>query len=72
MAVPKPNNTNVRLLACLVDEEDTDYSEYRFLVDRQHVKYVTTAPGTCRGAEDCRTFGPTLLSQLLPPLPIGT
>ncbi|KAH6665059.1 hypothetical protein EV126DRAFT_464649 [Verticillium dahliae] len=65
-------NTNVRLLACLVDEEDIDDSDYRFLVDRQHVKYVTTAPGTFRGAEDCRTFEPILLSQLLPPFPIRT
>jgi predicted Ser/Thr protein kinase len=71
MTVPKPKNANVRLLACLVDEDDTDDSDYRFLFDRQHVKYVTTAPGTFRGAEDYRTFEPILLGKLLPHFPIG-
>jgi len=71
MTVPRPKNANVRLLACLVDEDDTDDSDYRFLFDRQHVKYVTTAPGTFRGAEDDRTFEPILLGKLLPPFPIG-
>jgi hypothetical protein len=71
MTVPKPKNANVRLLACLVDEDDTYDSDYRFLFDRQHVKYVTTAPGTFRGAEDDRTFEPILLGELLPPFPIG-
>ncbi|KAM0327405.1 hypothetical protein ACHAQA_005691 [Verticillium albo-atrum] len=71
MDAPKPKNTNVKLLACLVDEDDTDNSDYRFLLDRQHVKYVTTGPGTFSGAEDCRTFEPILLSELLPPFPIG-
>ncbi|KAK0109554.1 hypothetical protein ONS95_002240 [Cadophora gregata] len=71
MAVPKPKNTNVRLLACLVDEDDTDNSDYRFLLDMRDVKYVTTAPGTFRGAEDDRTFEPILLGKLLPPFPIG-
>jgi hypothetical protein len=64
-------NANVRLLACLVDEDDTDNSDYRFLVDGQHVKYMTTAPGTFRGAEDDRTFEPILLGELLPPFPTG-
>lgn len=65
------NNANVRLLACLVDDEDTYDSDYRFLVDRQYVKYVTTAPGTFRGAEDDRTFEPILLDNLFPPFPAG-
>lgn len=71
MTVPTPKNANVRLLACLVDEDDTDNSDYRFLCDKQHVKYVTTAPGTFRGAEDDRTFEPILLGELLPPFPTG-
>lgn len=71
MIVPKPKNTNVRILACLIDEDDTDDSDYRFLLDGQHVKYVTTAPGTFRGAEDDRTFEPILLSELLPSFPTG-
>ncbi|CZT52445.1 uncharacterized protein RSE6_13781 [Rhynchosporium secalis] len=71
MAVPKPKNSNVRLLACLVDEEDTDDSDYRFLLDGQDVKYVTTEPGTFLGAEDDRTFEPILLGNLLPPFPTG-
>jgi hypothetical protein len=71
MTVPSPRNANVRLLACLVDEDDTDDSDYRLLLDRQDVKYVTTAPGTFRGDEDDRTFEPILLSNLLPPFPTG-
>ena len=71
MAVPNQKNTNVRLLACLVDEDDTDDSDYRFLLNRQNVKYVTTAPGIFCKAEDCRTFEPILLSKLLPLFPIG-
>ena len=65
------NNSNVRLVACLVDMDDTDISDYRFLVDGQYVKYMTTAPGTFRGAEDDRTFEPILLGELLPPFPPG-
>ena len=71
MAVTPGRNANVRLLACLVDEEDAEDSNYRFLVDSQHVKYVTTAPGTFRGAEYDRTFEPVLLSELFPPFPPG-
>ncbi|KAI5861421.1 hypothetical protein GGS23DRAFT_150359 [Durotheca rogersii] len=71
MAALGPKNSNVQLLSCLIDEEDTGDSEYRFLVDRQTVKYVTTAPGVFCGAEDDRTFGPILLSELLPPFPTG-
>jgi hypothetical protein len=71
MIDPKQRNANVRLLACLIDEDDTNNSDYRFLVDGQHVKYISTAPGTFRGAEDDRTFEPILLGELLPPFPIG-
>jgi hypothetical protein len=71
MVAPQQKNANVRLLACLVDDDDTDDSDYRFLVDGQHVKYITTAPYTFRGAEDNRTFEPILLGELLPPFPTG-
>ncbi|KAF4972307.1 hypothetical protein FSARC_1086 [Fusarium sarcochroum] len=71
MAAPQQRNSNVRLLACLVDRNDTSDSDYRFLVDEQHVKYITTAPGTFLGAEDDRTFEPILLVELLPPFPPG-
>jgi hypothetical protein len=71
MTIPQQKNANVRLLACLADYDDTDDSDYRFLVDGQHVKYITTAPGTFRGAEDDRTFEPILLGELLPPFPAG-
>src|SRR5690242_7709546 len=71
MAAPQAKNANVRLLACLVDEDDTDESEYRFLVDKQHVKYVTAAPGTFSGDEDDRTFEPILVGKLLPTFPTG-
>ncbi|KAI1160639.1 hypothetical protein F5B18DRAFT_663652 [Nemania serpens] len=39
MATPQQRNANIRLLACLVDDDDTENSDYRFLVDGQHVKY---------------------------------
>lgn len=71
MSLSEPKNANVRLLACLVDEDDTDSSDYRFLLDSQHVKYVITAPGTFRGAEDDRTFEPILLGSLFPCFPVG-
>lgn len=71
MTAPRERNSNVRLLACLVDDDDTNDSDYRFLVDEQHVKYITTAPGTFRGAEDDRTFEPVLLGELFPSFPTG-
>jgi hypothetical protein len=40
-------------------------------VDGEHVMYVTTAPGTFRGAEEDRTFEPILLSELFPSFPPG-
>lgn len=52
-------------------QHDADESNYRFLVDGQHVKYISTAPGTFRGAEDDRTFEPILLGELFPPFPTG-
>ena len=67
-------NTNVQLLACLVglqDAIDLDDSHYRFLVDGKYVKYVTTAPGALGGEEIDWSFGPILLSELLPPFPPG-
>lgn len=70
MTAPQ-QNTNVQLLACLVDEDDYDDSDYRFVVDEKHVKYVTAAPGAFRGAEDDRTFEPILLGELFPPFPPG-
>ncbi|KAF5625044.1 kinase-like domain protein [Fusarium sp. NRRL 52700] len=71
MATQERNN-NVRLLACLVDDENTSDSGYRFLVDGRHVKYISTAPGAFRGAEEDRTFEPILLSELLSPFPAGS
>jgi predicted Ser/Thr protein kinase len=74
MSASERRNTNVRLLACLCtpDEDDTADSDYRFLVDGQHVKYVTTAPDIFSGAdEEDRTWEPVLLGKLLPPFPPG-
>ncbi|RDA83183.1 hypothetical protein CP532_6446 [Ophiocordyceps camponoti-leonardi (nom. inval.)] len=70
MMTARVKNGNVRLLACLVDEEETSDSDYRFLVDGQHVKYVTTEPGVFRGSDN-RNFEPLLLSELLPQFPPG-
>jgi len=72
MAAPRPRNANVQLMACLLDDDDTDDSDYRFLVDGKHVKYLITAPGIFRGAKEDRCFEPILLGELLPPFPTGS
>lgn len=61
-------NNNVQLLAALVDWDDVEDSEYRFLVDGKDVKYITTAPGSF--PKDDRTFAPILI-PLLPKFPPG-
>ncbi len=69
MSTPSPVvNGHVHLLAVLVDVDDKEDGEYRFLVDGQHVKYVTVAPGVL--PKDDRTFAPVLI-PLLPPFPLG-
>ncbi|KAK4108842.1 hypothetical protein N656DRAFT_839548 [Canariomyces notabilis] len=50
-------NHNIQLLTTLVDPDDQEEGEYRFLVNGTHVKYVTVAPGTL--PKDDRTFAPT-------------
>lgn len=62
-------NCNVRLLNALVDPDDAEDGDYRFLVDEKLVKYVTVAPGTL--PHDDRTFAPILI-PLLPPFPSGS
>lgn len=62
------HKSNVQLLVTLVDYQDEDESEYRFLVDEKHVKYVTVDPGVL--PKDDRTFAPALLAAL-PPFPPG-
>ena len=61
-------NSNVQLLAALVDSNDEDEGDYRFLVDGKHVKYVTVDPGVL--PRDDRTFAPILLPTL-PAFPPG-
>lgn len=61
-------NSNVQLLAVLVDWDDEEEGEYRFLVDGKDTKYVTVEPGVL--PKDNRTFGPILI-PLLPPFPPG-
>lgn len=61
-------NSNVQLLTLLVDSNDEDDSEYRFLVDGKHVKYITVAPGAL--PRDDRTCAPILI-PMLPPFPQG-
>lgn len=69
---PSKTNTEqlskVELLAVLADPEDTEESEYRFLVNGTHVKYVTVESGVLPA--DDRTFAPALL-PLLPEFPPG-
>jgi predicted Ser/Thr protein kinase len=67
MVTPK-TNSNVQLLATLVDSNDEEESEYRFLVDEKHVKYVTVDPGVF--PKNDRTFAPVLIT-MLPPFPPG-
>ncbi|KAF4450298.1 Protein kinase-like domain protein [Fusarium austroafricanum] len=64
-------NSNVRLVACLVDADDIDKSDYRFVIGNQHAKYVITEPGTFLGAEEDRTFEPVLFGELFPPFLTG-
>ena len=69
-----PNNANVQLLGCSVEPRDAvepDDSYYRFLVDEQYFKYVSTAPGSLAGEDGDWCFGPILLGELLPPFPPG-
>jgi len=61
-------STNLQLLATLVDSNDEEESEYRFLVDEKHVKYVTVDPGVL--PKNDRTFAPVLIA-MLPPFPPG-
>ncbi|KAH7375369.1 hypothetical protein B0T11DRAFT_345320 [Plectosphaerella cucumerina] len=61
-------DNNIQLLATLVDAAGIDESEYRFLVDGKHVKYVSVDPGLL--PKNDRTFAPVLLG-LLPPFPSG-
>ncbi|KYK61638.1 hypothetical protein DCS_02781 [Drechmeria coniospora] len=61
-------NSNVQLLATLVDFDDEEEGEYRFLIDGKHVKYVTVDPGVL--PKDDRTFAPIFL-PLLPSFPVG-
>lgn len=62
------NNSNVQLLTVLVDADDKEDGEYRFLVDEKHVKYVTVSPGAL--PLDDRTFAPIFI-PLLPSFPPG-
>lgn len=55
-------NNNIQLLATLVDTNDEEDGEYRFLVDGTHAKYVTVAPGIL--PKDDRTFGLDVLAGL--------
>ncbi|KAF4502884.1 alpha-galactosidase a precursor [Fusarium agapanthi] len=62
------HNNNVRLLAVLADPESDEKSEYRFLVDGAHVRYVTLDGGLID--PEHRTYEPKLLPQL-PVFPPG-
>lgn len=57
---------DTRLLQASVDPEDQ--SEFRILVDRKSIKYLTIDPGLYDVDDIC--FGPSLVS-MLPPLPPG-
>lgn len=61
-------NSNVRLLAALADCNDEEESHFRFLVDEEHIKYVTIDPGLF--PKDDLTFAPVLI-PMLPPFPPG-
>ncbi|KAK4455564.1 hypothetical protein QBC34DRAFT_489806 [Podospora aff. communis PSN243] len=68
MASEHEANSNVRLLAALVDPDDKEEADYRFLVDNKHVKYVTVEPGALPKYD--RTFAPALIPAL-PQFPPG-
>ncbi|KAH6888138.1 hypothetical protein B0T10DRAFT_489610 [Thelonectria olida] len=62
-------NGNIQLLQQLVDYRDGHESEYRFLVDARHVKYVAVDPGIL--SYHIRTFS-TIPIALLPTFPAGS
>ncbi|KAF5545348.1 kinase-like domain-containing protein [Fusarium mexicanum] len=64
-------NSNVRMLACLLDGDDIMESDYRFLVNGSLAKYVKTAPGTFLCDPEDRAFEPVLLGNLFPQFPPG-
>lgn len=63
-----PGTQCIRLLAAYVDVDDKEESEYRFLIDDKHVKYVTTDPGALAGID--RTFEPDVV-RIVPEFPSG-
>lgn len=63
-----PATQRIELLAALVNTDENEESDYRFLVDDKHVKYVVTEPGSISGI--IRTFAPDLL-PILPEFPPG-
>ncbi|KAH7164113.1 hypothetical protein DER46DRAFT_605912 [Fusarium sp. MPI-SDFR-AT-0072] len=67
----RQRNSNVRLFACLLDDDDIMQSDYRFLADGSLVEYVITAPGTFLCHHEDRAFEPILLRNLLPQFPPG-
>ncbi|KAG6053303.1 hypothetical protein E4U17_004836 [Claviceps sp. LM77 group G4] len=71
MYTPQQKNSNVKLLTCSVEANDTGH--YRFLVDGRHFKYVSSPPATFRDFDDGlgRISPPILLGEILPPFPIG-
>ncbi|KAG6046285.1 hypothetical protein E4U39_001491 [Claviceps sp. Clav50 group G5] len=66
MAISQQKNSNLMTIYTTATIGD------RLLVDKRHIKYVITAPGTFRGCDkDDRTFEPVLLGEIFPPFPIG-
>ncbi|TGJ83157.1 hypothetical protein E0Z10_g5617 [Xylaria hypoxylon] len=61
-------NTNIQILASLVDINGKDEDKYRMLLDGKHVKYITVKPGVF--PKNHRTFA-TGLIEILPPFPPG-
>lgn len=59
----------IKLLAVLVDPDGDEEDDYRFLVDRKHVKYVTIEAGALP-AEIHRSFAPDVL-RAIPEFPPG-
>ncbi|OAQ73805.1 alpha-galactosidase A precursor [Pochonia chlamydosporia 170] len=57
---------DIQLLQASIDEDDE--SEFRMLVDKKAVKYITIAPGLFSNDDMC--FAPSLISHL-PPFPPG-
>lgn len=65
------DKTNIQLLATIVDSNNEEESEYRFLVDEEYVKYITVGPGVFPKKKMIAPLHPCTLRCCQPSLPVS-